>query len=178
MSDHKHVRIHLKQVIMIGHGKEARYAKVVTGIRRHGLDEQLSNGEALVAIDVYGYVTGIQNSFRVTPVDSHTYLLAGNNILSIEDMALAPEEMHLEYCPPSGRKLHRPAQTQACARSASHDAHSYHNPRAMLECPGITTKMCEHPEPHTAHQYNQFRRIGLLYPLSGPISNCPGFPGN
>ena len=90
--NNQYVRIHLRQNIMVGHGNESRYAKVLTGIRQHGLDERLSNGEQLLAFTVNGYVTGGINNFHIQVVKPHKMLLAGNNILSIEDMAIEEQE--------------------------------------------------------------------------------------
>ncbi len=135
MSDHTHVRVHLRQVIMVGDGNQARYAKVLTGIRQPLFNQRLSNGEALVAVDVYGCVTGGTNSFRVTPVEPHTHLLAASNILSIEDMALAPNQ-HFEDCPPSVPQpwQARRMQTAVCGHPEPHAAHQYH--RSVAHCPG------------------------------------------
>ncbi len=137
MSDHQHVRVTLRQVIIVGGGPSARYAKVLTGIRQPVLDERLCDGEAMVAVDVHGYVTGVSRSFRVTPVEPHTYLLSGYNILSIEDLALEPD-VHFEACPPreSGCRR-RQLVTRSCATASPHAAHEYRVSRAVpTSCPG------------------------------------------
>ena len=136
MSDHQHVRIHLRQVIMVGEGPKARYAKVLTGIRQPLLDERYGDGEQLFAVDVYGCVTGGTSTFRVTPVEPHTHLLAVYNILSIEDMALASDQ-HFEACPPSVPEpwQARRMQTVQCGNAVFHDPHQYDR-APLTNCPG------------------------------------------
>ena len=137
MSDHKHVRVHLRQIIMVGEGPQARFAKVLTGIRQPLLDERLCGGEALVAVDVYGCVTGASNSFRVTPVKPHTHLLAGDNILDIEDLALAPD-MHFEACPPRESGMRRQIRTHTCDNDTPHRSHEFRQALAVrTRCPGV-----------------------------------------
>ena len=135
MNDHQGIRVHLRQNIMVGHGQEARYTKVITGIRQHGLDERLTSGEQLVAITVRGYVTGGINNFHVEPVEPHVHLLTSSNILSIEDMVLA-RDAHCEACPPRETEC-RQIKTQPCTMREYHAAHEYHDPRAMISCPGF-----------------------------------------
>lgn len=135
MSDHQHVRVHLRQAILVGHSPGARYAKVLTGIRQPLLDQRLTNGEQLIAVDVFGIVTAGRNTFEGTPFPPHTHLLASYNVLSIEDMALAPN-MHFEGCPPSapGR-----LPTQPCTNPYPHLAHLHtppSKPRPQAQCRG------------------------------------------
>ena len=99
MNDQLYVRIHLRQNILVGHGQTARYAKVITGIRKLGHDERLGSGEQLLAITVNGFVTGSINNFHIEVVEPHAMLLAGNNILSIEDMAPEQEQPTAYRCP-------------------------------------------------------------------------------
>lgn len=98
--NNQYVRIHLRQSILIGHGQTSRYAKVITGIRKLGHDERLGNGEQLLAFTVNGYVSGGINNFHIEVVEPHMMLLAGNNILSIEEMAIKEQEQPTAYrCP-------------------------------------------------------------------------------
>lgn len=134
MSNNQQIRVHLRQIIMVGHGSQARFAKVLTGIRQHGLDERLSNGEQLVAVTIDGYIAGGNGQgFHVTEIESHVHLLAGDNILSIENMALAPNHSAEELKPWQAQRIH----TQPCTWHRKHEPHVYRPEGPRIRCPGF-----------------------------------------
>ncbi len=78
------VRVHLRQALLLSHGKEARYAHTLVGERKQPLGEQYG-GTNFVAVNVHGFLRG---GVRVTLERPTLHLLASNNILSIEDLKM------------------------------------------------------------------------------------------
>lgn len=83
------VRVHLQQAILVGYGKEARYAKVLVGEREPVGTEHYA-GENLAPVIVIGYVWNYRGHNLAAPTRMR---LAASNILAIEDCKM-------ECCPP------------------------------------------------------------------------------
>ena len=86
------VRIHLRQALLLGQGKGAKYAHTLIGERLPPLGEQYG-GTGFVAVNVFGFVRGGVDGHLEHPA---RHLLAANNILSIEDVKI--EHVCTEGC--------------------------------------------------------------------------------
>lgn len=94
MNQENPVRIHLKQAILVGHGKEARYAKVLVGEQEALLDEGYPN-QTIVVATVIGYVWGYKGFNLEAPTRMR---LAHSNILAIEDAKVEPARCERRRC--------------------------------------------------------------------------------
>ncbi len=91
------VRVHLREAVLVGYGREARYAKVLCGKHEPMVDARYS-GVPFLSMVVIGYVRNYQGVNLAEPTRA---LLAVSNILSIEDAKVerpAPHYMRRAAC--------------------------------------------------------------------------------
>lgn len=94
--DNNLVRVHLRQVMLIGWGEAAQYSHTLVGERQPLADEQHGK-ENFVAINVTDFVRGGVSRNLERPA---LHLLAASNILSVEKVRA---DSQLTRCRPHGR---------------------------------------------------------------------------
>ncbi len=125
MNQENMVRVHLKQAILIGYGKEARYSKVLLGERQQVEVHDTVQFQSFVII---GFVHGYQGYNLAQPT---RIAVADKNILAIEDAKIEP----------GGGRMRPPAPHVAvhpwCSLEHPHPPHTWFYGRGPdIHCPG------------------------------------------
>ena len=127
------VRIHLENAILVGSGKEAKYAKVLVGER----DTESSHGRPMrlsTAFNILGFVRGYQETTREQPT---RMWLADYNILAIAEVKVATCCDVGPPHTPDWRHARRPIQL--CSQNNVHPSHTWqYTGSVLLNCPGVT----------------------------------------
>lgn len=133
------VRIHLQQAILVGYGKEARYAKVLLGRYSPSTNARYA-GEPFLSVDIIGFVREYQGHNLEAPTHM---LLPIRNVLSIEDakvertpLRCALLSYHAAHAIPGGGYCPG-VPVPYYMRLADCDASVYHGtPESLWEGPG------------------------------------------